>query len=296
MAHRGDGPIGYAIIANPISGNIPGSQKRIALADAAGILNAKIYGLNTRTRQEFDACAREAAGLCDVLVAAGGDGTFSQVINAVDTNRQPVSYLPLGSGNALRHALGFKGGLKEIALRIKQGPIREYDLIDCGGGRRAYNASIGVEGDILVLRDRYLAKGYRGFEAYARAAFGIFAGRFQRYAADITVDGRCFFIGNLVSLLVMKEPFYGYGMNMAPRARFDDGLLHLLAVTSGMAGLAAMAASAFLGGNRRGQYRTCRRLGVKADRALMLQTDGNTAWESREFNFNLLPGALKIKC
>jgi diacylglycerol kinase family enzyme len=42
-----------------------------------------------------------ACGKYEVIVVAGGDGTFSDVINAIDTSRTPVAYLPLGSGNAM---------------------------------------------------------------------------------------------------------------------------------------------------------------------------------------------------
>jgi diacylglycerol kinase family enzyme len=296
MMPRSQTATGYAIVANPVSGGMTVEKKKLALAGPAKILRAPIFGLDTRAPAEFDACARALAGRCGVLVVAGGDGTFSQVINAVDTTRQPVAYLPLGSGNAMRHALGYRGGLNQAALRIRNGRIRSYDLIDCGGGRRAYNASIGAEGCILALRDRYLKRGRRGFTAYAGAVCRVFSGRFRPYGAELRADHGHASRGFLMSLMVMKEPYYGYGMNMVPRARFDDGLLHVLAVSPGTAGLAATAVSAFLGGNRRGRYRTCRSLKVKLDRQLTLQADGNTAWASRDFTFTLLPGALKIKC
>jgi diacylglycerol kinase (ATP) len=287
---------GYAIIANPASGRMTIAQKRHALAEAAGILGAEIHGLNTRTSAEFGRCARQLARRYGVLVAAGGDGTFSEVINAVDTALTPVAYLPLGSGNALRHALGYRGGLADAALRIKHGRIREYDLIDCGGRRKAYNASIGIEGFILTLRDRYLAKGHRGVGAYARAVLRAFTMGLRRRAAEIVVDRRRIFVDNLVSLLIMKEPYYGYGMNMVPRACFDDGRLHVVSITSGPAGLVVIGAGAFLGGNRMGQYVSCRRLTARMDRPVVLQTDGNAAWESAEFVFTVLPKSLRIKC
>jgi len=89
MTPRRDTSKGYAIIANPVSGNLPKDQKGFVLAGAARILDAGVYGLDTRTPAEFDACARQLAGRCDVIVAAGGDGTFSQVINTVDTTLLP---------------------------------------------------------------------------------------------------------------------------------------------------------------------------------------------------------------
>ena len=113
----------YAIITNPVSGEMTADQKRAALAQTAEILNAGIHGLDTTTAEEFGQCARELATRCDVLVAAGGDGTFSDIINSIDTAQTPVAFLPLGTGNALRHALQYKGELADIAVRIRNGEI-----------------------------------------------------------------------------------------------------------------------------------------------------------------------------
>ncbi|MBW2193421.1 MAG: hypothetical protein JRF27_06510, partial [Deltaproteobacteria bacterium] len=75
----------YAIITNPASGNMTVDQKRSRLAGAATVLNAEIHGLDTGSVDAFFQCSRDLASRCDVLVAAGGDGTLSDVINAVDT-------------------------------------------------------------------------------------------------------------------------------------------------------------------------------------------------------------------
>ena len=50
-----------------------------------------------------------------MLVVAGGDGTMSLVINAVPADRIPLAFLPFGTGNALTHALGYKGTTADIA-------------------------------------------------------------------------------------------------------------------------------------------------------------------------------------
>ena len=121
----------YAIITNPVSGKMTVDQKRTVLANASKILDAKIYGLDTITTDDFSQCARELATHYDVLVTAGGDGTFSDIINSIDTAHTTIAYLPLGTGNAMRHALRYKGSLADIAMRIRDGKIHKYDLINC---------------------------------------------------------------------------------------------------------------------------------------------------------------------
>ncbi len=123
----------YAIITNPASGNMTADMKLSILAEAAAILDAEIFGLETDTADDLSLCAQELINHCDVLVVAGGDGTLSDVINAIDTSQFPIAYLPLGTANAMRYALNYKGNLADISMRIKKGGIHRYDLINCDG-------------------------------------------------------------------------------------------------------------------------------------------------------------------
>ncbi len=286
----------YAIITNPVSGGTNVDQKRRALAPAAEILDAEIYGLEARTAGESVQCARDLVSSCDVLVAAGGDGTFSNIINAIDTSRSPVAFLPLGTGNALRHAFHYKGTLVDIAERIKYGKIRAYDLIDCDGKKRAIMASTGIDATIIRLRDAYRTSGITGFNAYFRATLAAYFREYERVGAAISLDGADFEIPDLLSLMVVKQPFFGFGMKVVPKARFDSGQLHVLWVNAGIFKFALGGLAAFTMGNRVGIYRTCRRVEVKLERPLALQIDGDSALEADSFSFTVLPRALRIKC
>ncbi len=286
----------YAIITSPVSGKMTVDQKRSALAKAVEILDAEIYGLDTISADDLGQCAQEIATRCDVLVTAGGDGTFSDIINSVDTSQTPVAYLPLGSGNAMRHALEYKGSLADIAMRIRDGEIHEYDLVNCDETKRGFMVSVGIEGTIVRLRDKYLAQGVTGFKSYFKAAFNAYFREYKRAIARIKVDDATFRVQNLLSLMVVKQPYYGFGMNVVPRARFDDRQLHILCINSGLLKSAIGVATAFTIGNRMGEYRTGRQVTVQLERPLVLQIDGNDAWDAAAFTFTVLPNALKIKC
>lgn len=286
----------YAIIANPASGRMNIEQKRSALSRPALILDAEIYGLDTETPEDLAQCAREVAARCGVLVAAGGDGTLSDIINSVNTARTRIAFLPLGTGNSMRYALGYKGSLADIALRIKNGKIHQYDLISCNEKALAFTVSIGLEGAAIRLRDQYLAQGESGLTTYLRAALNAYFVQYKRVSAEIIIDGIMFKVKNLLTLMVVKQPYYGFGMNVVPRARFDDRLLHTLCIDSGFFNSALGAATAFTVGNRVGKYRTAQRVTVQLDRPLVAHIDGNSAWESDTFSFKVLPKALRIKC
>ena len=286
----------YAIITNPVSGKMSVDQKRSALAKAAEILQAEIYGLDTAAPDDFSQLARELAPSCDVLVTAGGDGTVSDIINSVNTEETVIAYLPLGSGNAMRNALNYKGNLTRIARRIRDGKIHEYDLVDCDGRRRAFMASVGLEGTIIHLRNRYLAQGSVGFRVYSKALFNAYFREYKSAIAKIIIDDTEITVKKLLTLMVVKQPYYGYGVNVVPRARFDDGQLHILCVHLGLFNFASGVATSLTFGNRAGQYRMGRQVTVKLDRPLVLQIDGNEGWVAEEFVFKVLPKVLKIKC
>jgi diacylglycerol kinase family enzyme len=286
----------FAILTNPVSGGMSPDQKRSALAEAAEILDAEIYGLDTRSAEEFRQCAEHLAGRCDVLVAAGGDGTFSDLINAVDTRHLAVGFLPLGTGNAMGHALKYKGDLSRVAHRLKQGKIHRYDLIDCDGKKRAFTTSVGIEGTIIRLWQNYRARGGGGFKTYFTAFIDAYFRRYKRANAVIQLDGENFEIKHLLSLMIVKQPYYGFGMKVVPNARFDDRQLHSLCVNSGLFMTLLGSLAAFTVGNPIGRYRTGKALTVHLDRPLMLQADGNYGWEADSFSFKILPGALKLKC
>jgi len=286
----------YAIITNPVSGKMTVDQKLSALGKAAEILDAEIHGLDTVTADDFVQCARELATRCDVLVTAGGDGALSDIINSIDTTRTSIAYLPLGTGNAMRYALKYKGSLTDIAMRIKDGKIHEYDLIDCDEKIRAFMISVGIEGTIIRLRNQYVAQGAAGFKTYFRSVVNSYFKEYKRTTARVTVDDAMFEVKNLLSLLVVKQPYYGFGMNVVPRARFNDRQLHISCINSGLFESVIGGITAFTIGNRIGQYRTGRQLTVELERPLTMQIDGNEGWNADSFTFTVLPNALKIKC
>jgi diacylglycerol kinase (ATP) len=286
----------YAIITNPASGKMDIDQKRSALSRPARILQAEIHGLDTKTPAELAHCARELASRCDVLVIAGGDGTLSDIINSINTAETTIAYLPLGTGNCMRYALNYRGSLADMAFRIRNGKLRHFDLINCNERRRAFTISLGIEGAAIRLRERYLARGGSGLSAYIRAVLNAYFREYRRVAAEIRIDDRVWKVKRLLTLIVVKQPYYGFGMNVVPRARFDDQLLHTVCIDSGLLKTAFGAATAFTIGNRIGKYHSCRRVMVQLDRPLVAQIDGNAPWESDAFSFKLLARALRIKC
>jgi diacylglycerol kinase (ATP) len=114
------------------------------------------------------------------IIAAGGDGTISEVVNGmvqVDNFRPgqlpAIGILPLGSANDLVDNLSLPKDLDASARVISQGNVRELDL--CQVNERFFdnNAAIGLEPYITLIQQRI--KRLRGVLRYLAATLkGIY--------------------------------------------------------------------------------------------------------------------------
>jgi len=287
----------FGIVANPKAGTTSINRKTRVLQQVREILgdDCIIGGLDTQSKAQFAECATDLARTVEVLIVAGGDGTFSDVINAVDSDTT-FSYLPIGSGCALRYALDLPPQLTRIAKRIKEGRLRRLDLILCDGERKAFMASVGIEGDIINRRESLRESGINGPQAYAMATFGSFFADLERTRISMLVDGEEHAVSEVVTTIVTKIPYYGYKMKVVPNAVFDDGYLHLLAVNSGWGEIVQNLANALLNENKLGIYKKATEILITTHDERYAQVDGNIYRKGTSFHYRVLPGALKMWC
>ena len=285
----------YVLLANPVAGSLARNQRWRQLKTAAAILQADIVGLDTGSAAEFVQCARQYARKGRVLVVAGGDGTMSLVINAVPADQIPLAFLPFGTGNALTHALGYKGTTADIARRIKNGRCFRYDLIDCDNRKKAFMASVGLDGVVIRNYEAFHKQGYTGLHAHMRAVLKAVFKNFRPGRGTVTIDGQAIPLPRVTSLMVVKQPYFGMGLNVVPHARWDDGQLHIRFISAGLPGIAAGLALSLTIGNRLGQYRTGNRITLRSERPLTSQMDGEVGWTAGTFSYSVIAGALLIK-
>ncbi len=286
----------FGMVVNPMAGAASAERKAQTLRTLQDILGeCEIRGLETRSREEFMQSAAELAREVEVLIVVGGDGSFSDALNAVNTSAV-LAFLPLGSGCALQYALGLPPRPAKAAQRIKEGRLRVYDLILCDESRKAFMASVGLEADILQRRESLRESGISGPQAYAMATFGSLFTELERTDMTISLDGETLTVPKAVTAIVTKIPYYGYKMKVVPHAVFDDGYLHLLAINSGWAEIVGGVANAFLYENRLGLYRKAREIRIQMERERYAQLDGNLYRKGTDFHFRVLPQALRMWC
>lgn len=284
----------YAIAVNPASGKMSIEQKRSALSAAADILGpgCVIGGLETESREQFCDCVRDLSQKVDTLVIAGGDGTVSDAINAIDSD-VTLGYLPLGSACALGQMLELSHDVRKAAAQIRDGSVHHLDLILCENEKKAIMASIGINTHTLQVRQKLLKMGIRGGLAYTLGTVSSLI-KYKRTDVTVTVDGETFALPNAISTIIAKTPSFGFGMILVPEAKIDDGYLHVLAVNEGYLCVIYHILKSFFSPVRLGEYRKAKNVRVTTKDERYLQVDGNIYKKGKEFQFQVLPGDLKL--
>jgi diacylglycerol kinase family enzyme len=279
----------FAIVANPVAGSMPLDKKHNILKTLSKIIGAQVFGLDTRDKTEFRECIKSVSRRYDVIIAAGGDGTFSDLINSIDLTRNIAGYLPMGSGNALRYALGYPFSLVRCALKLRYGSVKKIDLIRYED-RYLFMGSIGFEVEVLSNKRKnssYLHATLSALKNYKKKPIKI--------SARICLEEREIFVKDALSILVTKQPYYGYGMKVMPQARFDDGLLHIGIFPSGVLNLIVMMLLSLSVGNVKGRHIMCEKaVFLDLFHFYKVQMDGDIVFNKDRLKFNLAKKVLSI--
>jgi YegS/Rv2252/BmrU family lipid kinase len=230
------------VIVNPRSRNGATGRRwrgyEARLRDELGPLEVE----QTRAPRDAERLAREAvrSGVERILVA-GGDGTLSEVatglLAAELADYAAVGLLPLGTGGDFGRSLGIPRELEGALACIVQGRTRRVDagrarfLDEDGAQRTAYFvnvSSFGISGLIDELVN-HTTKRLGGTASFLVGTLrGIFQYRSERVA--IRVDGQLVHDAGLILATGANGRYFGGGMQVAPEARIDDGLLDVVIV------------------------------------------------------------------
>ncbi|HEU5418375.1 MAG TPA: diacylglycerol kinase family protein [Streptosporangiaceae bacterium] len=175
--------------------------------------------------------AAAAAAARRAVVAVGGDGMAGAVAGAVAETYAPFGIVPAGRGNDLARVLGIPVQPRAAAAVLAAGHTRQADLISVTAPGRPHMVVAGsvymgipsVAGEIANA-----ARWLRGPAVYPVAALrALAAWRTVRFAVD-GAGPAARFPG--CALVVANTAYFGAGMKVAPPARFDDGVLDVIAL------------------------------------------------------------------
>ena len=219
----------FAIIVNPVSGGREGAhlvEQLNALICEAGH-TAQVFA--TECEGDATAKARQAleAGFTSI-VSVGGDGTLSEVVQAVAGSAATLYLVPTGTGNDFARA--FKLPKKPLEA-FKAQLHGEKAQIDCLTANGCPFINVGGSGfDVEVLRKTEELKAvYPGEVAYRKAVLAVL-GSYQAIDAEIRVDGGQVTHEKATIIEMANGRYFGGGMLVAPGSDMQDGLMDVVIV------------------------------------------------------------------
>jgi len=288
------------IVANPTSGGAHSDAALRELAETARWLTER--GLPTELRLTRDAghateLAREAAvaGL-EMVIAAGGDGTVNDVIQALAGYRTALGVLPTGTVNVWAREMGI--GLNAVDAReiLLYGARRRVDLGRAGQRYFLMMAGIGFDAEVArrVEQGRLKRFGLKLLEylgavlllsvTHRPSSIRITMGQHKRHQQALMV-----IIGN--------TRLYGGALTFTRRAVADDGTLDVVVIGSGgMFHRISVIGRALLrlpAAGPRVRYERAQMLRLESKRPTLVQVDGEVIGYL-PMTFSVAPQALSV--
>lgn len=281
-----------------------------ALRDAVATMRQRGIALDVRVTWEAGDAERyvsEAiADGADTIIAAGGDGTLSEVATTLAHRDEPAAQLPglglvpLGTANDFASAAGIPLQPLPALELVAAAPVVAIDLLrlvaDDGVVHWCANlASGGFGTQVTVETDEGLKKMLGGL-AYLVTGISRL-GRIEPVRTRL--QGPDFsWEGDFIALGVGNGRQAGGGQALCPDARIDDGLLDLTVVPE-LSGEVAATVSTLVAN---GKDAALERVAVRAQLAwveidcpqpLTLNLDGEPV-ESRHFRIDCVPGRVRM--
>ena len=285
------------VVLNPAAGQEGHEPVREALADHLGPSRIEFDIHETRREDDLGKIVRERlrSGF-DLVVAVGGDGTISDVIDGLVGTSIPLGIVPTGTGNLVARDLGIPSEIDDAVRVIAAAPrSRKIDAMRIGDRVFVLNVSVGFSAAV-IRRTSQGSKHRFGRIAYLAAIVSkIFTSRPRTLV--VTADGaRCEYRALEVAIMncgMLARMLYPKG----PEIRIDDGRLDVFIlgirtireyprfVVGILAGRPADFVSRYTGAERR--------VTIRSDVPLPVQADGDIIGTT-PIEVELLPGAVTV--
>lgn len=213
----------YRFIVNPGSGSGNGKKLISLINEYMSSKEIPFEICETARKGHAKQLSEEFKG--ERIIAIGGDGTFHEVLNGLDTENCGLGFIPCGRGNDFAEAFGLSKKPTEALNAAINGEPTDIDYIQLACGLRCLN--IGGTGlDVSVL-ERVENKRDTKLTYLMPLIYCI--SHFTPYELDVTSGSEtkhysCIMVG------VCNGRQFGGGMKISPNSSFNDGKLNIIAV------------------------------------------------------------------
>ncbi|RZA22001.1 MAG: lipid kinase YegS [Lysobacteraceae bacterium] len=280
-----------------------------AVRDAVAALRQAGIGIDVRVTWEGGDAERyvaEAIGHgVDTIIAAGGDGTLSEVAATLAHRTEPalalptLGLLPLGTANDFAAATGIPAE-PEAALRLVRDTVAvPVDLIRLDANQALHwvaNLASGGFGTQVTTETHDGLKKLLGGLAYVLTGLSKL-GRIEPLRARLQGPG-FEWEGDFIALGIGNGRQAGGGQALCPEAMLDDGLLDVTVVPPLDGELLATIGTALAEGKHAALDRVALRhamawVEIESSAALTLNLDGEPV-EATRFRIDCVPGRVRM--
>jgi YegS/Rv2252/BmrU family lipid kinase len=204
---------------------------KISLDRVCDIVNSYGYSLTvekTRRRGHAINIMKELDNDVDLVIAAGGDGTFNEVVtgNLKRKKKLLLAHLPIGTTNDVGTMYGFSKNIEVDLEWIFTGIEKNIDVILVNDTPFIYSAAFGNFVNIAYETPRKLK------EVFGRIGYLLFATRkinekIRHYHLKITHDGITE-EGEYSFMFITNSNRIGGVNNIYPDVKLDDGKFEVL--------------------------------------------------------------------
>ncbi|MEX2142405.1 MAG: diacylglycerol kinase family protein [Pirellulales bacterium] len=224
---------------NPLAGaRDPRKRERVEQLRIA----LQVHGISSEVVSDRAALATQAAEQCRqgelrAVVAAGGDGTASDLVNRTEPGT-PIALLPLGTENLLARYLRLPRDPAAVAEMIAAGASLSLDVGRANGRLFLLMAGCGFDAEV-VRRLHAKRDGHITQWSYAKHILdSIRTYQYPQFQVTCRLSGRDFEVPIEHSIaarwaFVSNVPKYAGGLRFSPDACYDDGRLDVCAFQSG---------------------------------------------------------------
>lgn len=213
-------------IYNPVSGtkNKISILKKIEAATTLKKIYFEILATNKEGNYGFIKDKVIRNHITDIVII-GGDGTVSQVTNALRDCKTRFGIIPAGSGNGLANAAGIPKNLNHALKIIFKHESKKTDAFFINNQYSCMLSGLGFD---AAVAHKFAIMPKRGLPSYLRQTFLHFF-KATTYPFEITFNGISFH-SDAFFISIANSNQFGNKFTIAPKAKLNDGLLDIVVV------------------------------------------------------------------
>lgn len=286
------------IICNPGAGSV---DDREPIREKLSAFPSSSVHFTEKAGDAARLAAEAVSNGCDLVIAAGGDGTLNEVINGIAAHADKIELglVPLGTGNDFARMLNLPDSTEDCIETLRAAEPRPIDLVRVTSDEVRYFINVSAGGFSGTVNEKLTPeiKQSWGPLAYVRCAAEALP-ELRAYKTAITLDDMSTMELDLYNAVIANGRYVAGGTLIAPDAAIDDGLLDIILIPQNPAGsIALVAAQIAVGAHLTSEgvvFRRAAKVVVTSTPGMWFNVDGELVG-NLPATFEVLPRALQFR-